>query len=251
MKHSKASSRKDADSISSALATHKDKSSIKKNAAQRKVHAAIADGLDKTLKTNRKLKDEQITLPLSSLSEATLCWEEELDEIQQTNKAYERLLWEGRYCDYISEILKKVKSSKAWQRSNFKDWMWREVHESYSIRGQTSDKIDAVIRMTASELSVPSQAIRVWILLYAGRNGNKAHHSGLANLIARKDTRGVVEKLIDDKKSIYDATPESLQESISSVLLAIDKYQNDLFEVCKVNNYQVTETGKKKGLVNK
>jgi hypothetical protein len=110
MKHSKSSSRKDVDSILSVLATHQSKASIRKNASQRKVHAALADGLEKAIKTK---KNERITLPLSILSQATLGWEEDLDESEEKNKAYERILWEARYCDYIAKILEKVKHSKA------------------------------------------------------------------------------------------------------------------------------------------
>jgi hypothetical protein len=123
--------------------------------------------------------------------------------------------------------------------------MWKEVNDGYAVRGPQSNDLDLAILKTAFELRVPSQTIRVWIHLYAAHNGNKAHYGGIANLIARKDTCAVVEKLIDDKKSIYDATPECLQGSISSVLLAIEKYQNELFLKCKLTDYRVTKQGKK------
>jgi hypothetical protein len=248
MKHSKASSRKDVDSISSALATHKSKASIKKNASQRKVHAALAEAFKKTIKTNSKLKDEWVTMPLSTLSEATLHWEEELDESVKKNKVYERILWEGRYCDYIAKILKKVKSSRAWQASEFNNWMWKEVQDTCVIPDPKSDLLEAAILNTASELGVPSQSIKIWIYLDAARCGTKALQGGIANHIARHDTLGVVKQLIDDKKSIYDLTPKSLEGSISSVLLAIEKYQKELFVKCELKDYRVTKQGKKLGL---
>lgn len=149
--------------------------------------------------------------------------------------------------DYIVNILKKVKSSRTWQVSEFKDWMWDEVGDAYAMVLPDSDRLEIAILKTASELGVPSQAIKLWVHLYAARNGNEGHHRGIANLIARKDTRGVVRQFIDDKKSIYDLTPERLQGSISSVLLAIDKYRKELFRKCELRDYRVTKQGKKLG----
>ena len=115
---------KEADSVQNLISIHKTKASIKKNESQRKVHKAVAEGLEKSLKTKGKLNIERINLPLLTLSEGLLAGEEELETCEEKAQAWEKIMWEGRYCDYIAKALASVKASASWQKSSFKSKNW-------------------------------------------------------------------------------------------------------------------------------
>ena len=238
---------KEADSVQSLILIHKTKASIKKNESQRKVHKAVAEGLEKSLMTKGKLNIERVNLSLLTVSEALLAGEQELETSEEKAQAWEKIMWEGRYCDYIAKALASVKSSASWQASSFKNKNWASIRLILHMGDSHSSGLTDTISCASKELGFPARAIKLWINIYAERCASKAHHGGLENLIVNGAGQAVLDQILDDKKSIYDITPVCYHSAIPCVIFAIENYQNSLFSKSK-KDWELTAHGKKLGL---
>ena len=92
---------------------HQDKSGIVKG-ARKELHTFAAAALDK-LASSANIDDCIVRVNLGTFTRGLPELEEEVSKAQKTAAEYQKLLWEGRYCDYLAKTLGKVKSSHAWQ----------------------------------------------------------------------------------------------------------------------------------------
>jgi hypothetical protein len=49
---------------------------------------------------------------------------DELESAEEKTAELKKILREGRYCDYISFVLAKMKQTEAWQKADFKKLEW-------------------------------------------------------------------------------------------------------------------------------
>lgn len=190
---SKPSQRQDA--LKTLAAVHKDKAQISKHDSEKKLHYMAAEGFEKAVKTNAKLANEHILVPLQTLSKGLLDREAESAADKKKISELETIMWEGRYCDYLAKVLAKVKSSSAWQAKSFKTSNWIQIRDQLVVEDDTGD-ITKTLFLVSKELGFPVRAMRSWICIYAARCASGAHHSGFANLFKSKDIRGLKDKFL-------------------------------------------------------
>jgi hypothetical protein len=92
---------------------HRDKSRMAKG-ARKELHTFAADALNK-LPSSINIDDCAVRVKLITFTRGLSELEEEVSKAQKSAAEYQKLLWEGGYCDYLAKIIGKVKSSHAWQ----------------------------------------------------------------------------------------------------------------------------------------
>ena len=170
--------------------------------------------------------------------------EEELSKAQKCTAEYQKLLWEGRYCDYLAKTLGKVKSSHAWQaiKSDIKHEQWNAIKKVLGKESE-SGELHSAIRSVAKELGFSQHAIYSWIDVYVSRCDK--HHGNLETILKVNVDAGR-DQLWSDIEQLADSTPLEYQKYASHVMTAIIDYQNTIFINCpKYGTPVMTKQGKK------
>lgn len=171
----KAKATSSSDKVSIAK-VHREHSRITKGSAKA-LHSAVADAIDK-IKPKASLRQYEVSVNLQDISDQL----EEAIRVKREMEKLKTIMWEGRYCDYLSDVLGKVKSSRAWQTSEVPPAV---KHEQWNLIKGKLDKepndgdIHVALRGAAKELKFPYNAIRSWIEVYVKRCESEAHYGNL------------------------------------------------------------------------
>ena len=224
---------------------HRDKSRIVKG-ARKELHTFAADALDK-VKSSANIDDCSVRVSLGTYSRGLLELEEELSKAQKDAAKNKKILWEGRYCDYLAKVLGKVKSSQAWQKKvvSLKHEQWNIISRELKQESENGE-LHLAIRSAAKELGFSYHAIRSWIDVYVSRCESKAHQGNLETILKAGDIHGGRDQIWSDIEQLADSTPLDYQKHASHVMTAIIDYQNTLFTSCpKYGTPVMTKQGKK------
>jgi hypothetical protein len=221
--------------------THKNKSQITKAKATKQLHM-IASQAFHSLHHATKATSAKVTIPLELLSESLLETAEELESAEEKSAELQRILWEGRYCDYIAAGLIKVRATAAWQSSEeFGKLKWGVIRGFLTVRNA---QLDELLERVAKEVKFPVEALRAWIGLYVDRCQSKYHHAGFAELLERSNINGVRKQILADQVELSEVTPQHMQAFIPHIRIALQSYRDDLFEVF-ADEWVLTKHGKK------
>jgi len=216
---------------------HRARSRITKGST-RTLNTLTADALDK-LKSNAKIRGNVVSVDLEDISSHLNESDERIRGLEEKYERLKKILWEGRYCDYLSKVLGKVKQSTAWQRGapeSCKSHQWNVVKEqlddSKKLQPARSAAIDKALLGAAEELSFPYAGIRSWIDVYVERCDNEAHHGNLETKIKAGDINGCRGQIWADKEDLRGVTPDDYLKHCLYVLTAIHDYEKDIFLSC-------------------
>jgi hypothetical protein len=168
----KAKATSSSDKVSIAK-VHREHSRITKGSAKA-LHSAVADAIDK-IKPKASLRQYEVSVNLQDISDQL----EETIRVKREMEKLKTIMWEEKYCDYLSDVLGKVKSSRAWQTSEVpaavKREQWNFIKEE--LDNESNDGvIHVALRGAAKELKFPYNAIRSWIEVYVKRCESEPHH---------------------------------------------------------------------------
>ena len=225
---------------------HRDRSRIVKG-EQKNLHILAADAFDRASKSSEKISDIVVRVNLDTLSKGILEREDELRKRESRCEEIEKILWEGRYCDYLAKALAKVRSSTKWQTGadNHKGDNWIKIKSALGKETENG-KLHQVLRDVAEELRFPTRAIITWINIYASRCASDAHHGNLETVLKDGDVDAGRNQIWSDRDDIFTSIPSEYSKHASDVLIAIIDYQNKIFVSCpKKGKWELTDQGKK------
>jgi hypothetical protein len=167
--------------------------------------------------------------------------------VQKDAAKNKKILWEGRYCDYLAKVLGKVKSSEVWQKKAgaVGHEQWNIIRRELKPESESGD-LHLAIRSAAKELGFSYHAIRSWIDVYVSRCESKARHGNLETILKTGDICASRDQIWSDIEQLADSTPLDYQKHASHVMTAIVDYQNTFFASCpKYGTPVMTKKGKK------
>ena len=226
---------------------HQTHSRIAKTDPERNLHQVCASAYENCLETNANPTNELVSASLEALSKCLLEQQDELEKREARINELETALWEGRYCDYIANVLATVKSSAAWQDPTNKHRAenWLQIR-TYLFMESEYDLIYSYLVAAAEETGVSCRAIETWIGVYAGRCASKYYHSQFDYLFQNGDAEGTADQILTDLADLFKATPTHLHYSIPHVTVAIKRFQDCIFKKCvRGSGYELTNYGKK------
>ena len=229
---------------------HRERSHITKSSTRslHTLHALTADALD-NLKANAKMRGTTVSIDLDDLAVGLNEQYEMMKDVEAKNELMKKIMWEGRYCDYIASALGRVKSSDAWKDTapkKIKSEQWNKIKEALDAEAD-SGVLHAAFRRAAAELKFPYPAIRSWIDVYVARCESQAHHGNVETKLKAGNLKGGRQQIWADKEEIWDLTPREYNHHANHVMRAILEFEEYIF----VSNpkygdsYVLTKHGKK------
>jgi hypothetical protein len=189
-----------------------------------------------------KAEGEKVTIPLELLSQSLLETAEELETAKEKAAKLQKILWEGRYCKYISAGLAKIRTTEAWKAyKRFHGVKWGAIRGYLLVRDAG---LDAMLESAGLEMKLPVEALQAWIGLYADRYESKYHHAGFAQLLENCNVDGVRGQILADTMELTYLTPPHMECFIPHIRAAMMSFRGDIFEYITKDDWVMTKHGK-------
>jgi hypothetical protein len=215
---------------------HRTRSRVTKGASKA-LNTIVADALDK-LPPGAQIRGNLVSVDLDDLRVY----------LNEASEGKRKLIWEGRYCDYLADVLGKVKSSPPWQAlapPNVRSEQWNLIKDKLDKEAE-GGMIHVALHGAATHLKSPYMAIRSWIDVYVARCESPAHHGNLKTKLKSHEIDACRDQIWSDMEMLDDETPDEYQKHTSHVMWAIKDYQNTMFASCpKYGTCELTPHGKR------